>query len=78
MCISANKVKGVRATPVWSIKIAKLAAQHNWSNVLCLPARFATFPHLKKMVEAWLKTPYDKAGRHERRIEKIGKIESKS
>lgn len=78
MCIAANKVKGVRATPVWSIKIAKLAAQHNWSNVLCLPARFASLSHLKKMVESWLKTPYDKSVRHERRIKKILKIESKS
>src|SRR6266542_3698627 len=32
MAIAANKVSGVRAAPVTSIKTAKLAAQHNWCN----------------------------------------------
>ena len=29
MCIAANKVKGIRAAPVWSEETAKLAAEHN-------------------------------------------------
>jgi ribose 5-phosphate isomerase B len=77
MCIAANKVKGIRAGTVWSIKTAKLAAQHNWTNVLCLPARFVKEPNLLKMADAWLKTPYDKAERHERRVKKILEIEAK-
>ena len=77
MAIAANKVKGIRAATPWSIKTAKLASQHNWVNVLCVPARFLSIQSINKIVHAWLATPYEKGGRHERRIEKISKIESK-
>src|SRR5262245_16725203 len=36
MCIAANKVKGIRAAVVWNVEVAKLAAEHNGANVLCL------------------------------------------
>lgn len=78
MDIAANKVKGIRAATIWAIPIAKLVSQHNWCNVLCLPSRFVSLPRLKKMVDAWLETPYEKGGRHERRVKKVLKIESKS
>ena len=78
MCIAANKVNGIRAALVWSVEVAKLSVQHNWSNVLCLPARFVAPAHLKKIVKAWLETPIEAGGRHERRVKKILKIEAKS
>lgn len=77
MAIVANKVRGVRAATPWSIETAQLAAEHNWCNVLCVPSRFSSIPHIKKMVQAWLATPFDTGGRHERRVNKILKIESK-
>lgn len=77
MAIAANKVKGVRATAPWSVATAKLASEHNWCNVLCVSARFATLANIKKMVNVWLNTPYDTSARHKRRIKKILKIESK-
>lgn len=77
MAIAANKVKGIRAAAVWSITTAKLAAQHNWCNVLCIPGRFVPLVTAKKILRAWLNTPFDKGGRHERRVKKILKIESK-
>jgi len=77
MEIAANKVRGIRAAAPWSVRTAKLASQHNWSNVLCLPGRFASIPTLKKMAAAWLKTAPERGGRHERRVKKIIKIESK-
>jgi ribose 5-phosphate isomerase B len=78
MCITANKVKGVRAATPWSITSAKLSAQHNWTNVLCVPARFVSSLNIKKMMRAWLNTPYERGGRHERRVKKIEKIESRN
>lgn len=78
MCIAANKVKGIRAATPWSVDVAKLAAQHNWANVLCLPSRFVPISQLKLMVKAWLKTPFDKDQRHARRLKKVRKIESNS
>lgn len=77
MAMAANKVKGIRAGSVWSVPVAKLAAEHNWCNVLCVPARFLSLKVIKKIVEAWLKTPFNRDGRHERRVKKILKIESK-
>jgi len=78
MCMTANKVKGIRAAAVWSIKTAKLAAEHNWANVLCVPGRSSSVSTIKKMVHVWLTTPYDKGGRHERRVKKIIKYEAKN
>ena len=77
MCIAANKINGIRAATPWTIKTAKLSAQHNWANVICVPSRFLSFPTIKKIVYAWLETPFEKAGRHERRVEKILKLEPK-
>lgn len=77
MAMAANKVKGIRAGSVWSVPVAKLAAEHNWCNVLCVPSRFVSLNEIKKIVAAWLNTPFNKGGRHERRVKKILKIEAK-
>jgi RpiB/LacA/LacB family sugar-phosphate isomerase len=77
MAIAANKVQGIRAAACWSVKTAILSVQHNWANVLCIPARCMKNSTAKKMVEKWLKTTPEKGGRHERRVKKILKIESK-
>jgi ribose 5-phosphate isomerase B len=74
MAMAANKVPKVRAAVVWSAKTAKLAAEHNRANVLCLPGRLFTTPQLKTMLRAWLSTPYGE-GRHKRRVGKIEQIE---
>lgn len=77
MCIAANKVKGVRAVTPWSVEVAKLAAEHNWANVICVPSRFLSVSSIKKIVKTWLNTPNDLSERHNRRLKKIRKIESK-
>ena len=40
MCIAANKLAKIRAAVCWNVKTAKLAAEHNQANVLCLSGRF--------------------------------------
>ena len=75
MSITANKVKGIRAAAPWSVATAKLASEHNWANVLCVPSRFVSGSGIKKIVMAWLKTPPETGGRHERRIKKIRDLE---
>jgi ribose 5-phosphate isomerase B len=74
MCIAANKVKGVRAAVVWSAKTARLAAEHNDANVLCLSGRLFTNAQRSAMLTAWLSTPFA-GGRHARRVRKIGALE---
>ncbi len=74
MSIAANKVKGIRAAVVWNPEVAKLAAEHNGANVLCLSGRFIPVAQLKKMVKVWLNTPFG-GGRHQRRLDKISRLE---
>jgi ribose 5-phosphate isomerase B len=74
MCISANKVGGVRAAVVWSPETARLAAEHNDANVLCLSARLFNDRQRFAMLDAWLSTPFA-GGRHKRRVRKIGALE---
>ncbi|MCA0329967.1 MAG: ribose-5-phosphate isomerase [Actinobacteria bacterium] len=66
--IAANKVKGVRAALVWSVEIAELARQHNDANVMGIGARQHDEETAKRLVDAFLATPFSGDERHERRI----------
>jgi ribose 5-phosphate isomerase B len=75
-CIVANKIKGIRAALVYSLKSALLSRKHNNSNVLVLPAYFLKTNSIKRIVSRWLKTEFE-GGRHLRRIKKIEEIEAR-
>jgi len=68
--IVANKVKGVRAALVYSIKSVKLSRKHNNSNALVLPAHLFKINYMKKLVSVWLNTEFE-GGRHQKRIDMI-------
>ena len=72
VCMSANKHKGIRAALCWNEELAALARQHNNANILCIPARFVSEALAEKMVEVFTTTDFE-GGRHERRVEKIGR-----
>jgi ribose 5-phosphate isomerase B len=72
MSYVANRYPNVRAAVTWSPEVAELARSHNDSNVLVLPARFVSVEDAEKILETWLKTPFE-GGRHERRVVKIEK-----
>ena len=74
MCMTANKVRGVRAALAWTTEIAKLSRNHNNANALCMPARFVSEEDALAIVDAWLDAGFD-GGRHERRVEKMMNIE---
>jgi ribose 5-phosphate isomerase B len=74
MSIAANKVPGVRATPVHDDVTAELSRSHNDSNVLCLSADLLGERIIDHIVDVWLKTPFQ-GGRHLRRLERIAEIE---
>jgi ribose 5-phosphate isomerase B len=75
MCISANKVKGIRAALCHDELTAQISRHHNDSNVLCLSGDMTGEVLLRKIVEAWLTTDFG-GGRHQRRINKISAIEN--
>jgi len=76
MCITANKIKGIRAVNTDNVEIAKLTRQHNDSNILCLAGRFIDSKKAKEVVKAWLETEFSNMENHIRRIKKISGIEN--
>lgn len=74
MCISANKVKGVRAVVCSEPYSAKLSRQHNDTNVLALGARVVGIELAKMIIDTWLTTPFE-GGRHVARLQKITQYE---
>ncbi len=69
--ITATRVKGVRAVNAHDIYTAKQSRQHGDANVLCLAGRRLKPEKALKILEAWLKTPFSREARHQRRISKI-------
>jgi len=73
MCISANKVKGIRAALCHNNQTAKMAREHNDANVLCLGARVLSKAKALGVVKVFLKTRFA-GGRHKRRVKKMMRI----
>ena len=63
----ANKVRGVRCALCWNVETARLAREHNDSNVLSLGQRMMPEELAFEIVKVWLITPFA-GGRHARRI----------
>jgi ribose 5-phosphate isomerase B len=72
--IAANKVDGVRAALCHDLFLARLSREHNDANVLAIGARVVAPAYAREIVRVWLDTPFD-GGRHEARLEQIGRIE---
>jgi ribose 5-phosphate isomerase B len=74
VCITANKVRGVRAAAPWNAETAALCRLHNDANVLCLAGRHLDHALALELMEIWLRTPFE-GGRHQRRVDKISRVE---
>jgi len=66
--MAANRIKKVRCALCWNEELARLARQHNDSNVLSLGQRVTPEDSVLEIVRVWLETPFE-GGRHVRRIE---------
>jgi ribose 5-phosphate isomerase B len=75
MCITANKVRGVRAALVFDLYTAMQSRRHVDANVLTLGAQVTGKGLASEIVKTWLHTGFE-GGRHERRIEKIRRVEN--
>ncbi len=76
MSITANKFPGIRAALVHDNYTARMSRQHNDSNILALGGRTTGVNVAYDILETWLDTEYE-GGRHDRRLEKISKLEKK-
>ena len=71
MGIVANRFHNIRAAIAGDEETAKSSREHNCSNVLILPGDKLSISKAKKIVEAWLATPFTQEKRHIRRLNKI-------
>lgn len=74
MGIAANKIPGIRAAVVHDEFTAQLSRSHNNANILCMSADLLGQKLIEKIVDVWLRTPFE-GGRHARRVLKIAAIE---
>ncbi|MGL4647594.1 MAG: RpiB/LacA/LacB family sugar-phosphate isomerase [Mycoplasmoidaceae bacterium] len=72
MCISANKVHGIRCANVTSEAFAKLAKEHNDANVIALSSRFVSLDENIKIIKNFINAKFE--AKYEPRIKKIDKI----
>jgi ribose 5-phosphate isomerase B len=75
MSITANKYKGIRAALCCGPELAIRARRHNDANVICLGADFIGSGEALQAVGNFISTEFE-GGRHQRRLDKITKIES--
>jgi len=73
MSIAANKFAGIRAALVHDVTTARLAAEHNDANILCLGGRTMGPLVATECISAWLAARLDP--RHQVRLDLIAKLE---
>lgn len=73
MCMTANKIKGIRAALAYDIHTAQLSRLHNDANILCLGGREVKESMAMDIVDTWLNTSFE-GGRHQKRIDLITKL----
>jgi RpiB/LacA/LacB family sugar-phosphate isomerase len=77
VCISANKIKGIRAVSPYNNKETTLSRTDDDANILCLSGWFTPVFTAFRMINTFLNTEFSKSPRHQRRINKIKKLELK-
>ncbi len=75
MCITTNKIKGIRAIMGYSIEGAELGKKDNDANVLCLSGNVLSNEHADAIVKKFLETKFDGLERRVRRLKKISALE---
>ncbi|MEQ4489973.1 MAG: ribose 5-phosphate isomerase B [Dehalococcoides mccartyi] len=70
-CITANKIKGVRAGLCHDVYSAHQGVEHDDMNVLCLGARVIGIEVAKEIITAFLNARFTGEERHKRRLEKL-------
>jgi ribose 5-phosphate isomerase B len=73
--ISANKIDGIRCALVQNCFASEMTKKHNNANFLAFGGRIDYPETITDMVNAFISCDFE-GGRHERRVEKIMKLES--
>jgi ribose 5-phosphate isomerase B len=76
VCMAANKVPGARAVAAYDSVSARMAAQHDDANVLCIGGKSHGELIHAEIVKVFFGTPFE-GGRHEGRLAKVAAIEKR-
>jgi len=74
MCMTANKITGIRAALVSDLFTAQMSREHNDANVLVMGAKNVDKDRALEIVKKWFSSKFQ-GGRHGRRVDKINKLE---
>ena len=75
--VAANKIAGIRAALIHDHFSAHQGVEDDDMNLICLGGRVTAFAAAQELVMAFLNAKYIGAERHERRLEKVRKLEMK-
>jgi RpiB/LacA/LacB family sugar-phosphate isomerase len=75
-CVTANKVKGVRAALVHDVFSAHQGVEDDDMNVICFGARVLGDALARDLAEAFLAARFIGAERHQRRLDKVRALEN--
>lgn len=73
--IAANKVDGVRCALLSDVVSAKMTRLHNDTNMMALGAGIVGQNLALEIVDTWLNTEFSHEEKHQRRIDKVMKLE---
>jgi|TARA_B100002003_G_C14083491_1_gene521228 ribose 5-phosphate isomerase B len=74
MTMAANKIKGARAVLLLDKYTTKKSRTSNDANIACLRGWDFSKRKAANLLDLFLKTPFDKKARRERRIKKLDKL----
>ena len=74
-CITANKVKGIRACLCHDTYSARQGVEHDDMNVVCIGGRVIGIELTKVVLEAFLNARFLPEPRFQRRLDKLNKVE---
>ncbi len=75
MCMTANKVRGIRCALLSDLMSARLTRQHNDANMIAIGAAVVGEKLALEIVDVFLTTDFE-GGRHQRRIDKFMALEN--
>ncbi len=74
-CVAANKMHGIRASIAHDTYTAHQMVEHDDVNVLCLGSRVVGTQLALEIVEAFLAAEFSNEERHQRRLDKVNKLD---
>lgn len=75
VCMTVNKIKGIRAGLGYNIAVAETMMQHNNTNVLCLAGDHVSDEFAMAIVKKWLESEFTAEEKNVRRLKKVAELE---